>query len=644
MQKPDLRLAAALLASCGLVVSGCAVADADPNPAETDVVFTLLEPDEGPEKEGAATLSLTCDGEAAAEAELHWPDDPTATVSGSLGDRCVVEVRSESQSGVVDEIETTVSDASGPVERHVEFDEAAVETGEFAPADGDLTVEASLAAHPEGEAGSALTVMASNIWLGGMLSDRHDHDWGADNRDQIAEFFRSEDPDVLFAVETYGAAEVIEAALNEDQPDDRQFSATRITTREDDNLWLFTWLEVEEEYIPSDNPGGFDSFHFGGARLGLPDGGHVHAFNVWLTSTSDDGDSSESPWTRTTRAATEEALDLERSQTDDEIVRADEPLRLPQARELLDEQLPSFVDDDAPVILGGDFNTQSPLDWSSRFADAPGHEGLTLDWPVMQAFDDADFVDTYRHANPDAARHPGRTWAPAHSFGYAPGRIDYVLTRGDGVQVLGSSTRAERLSHHQGDEKDRNYPFYSDHAAVVTQLVVRGDGPGPDASPETDAPEFGSPQWPDPVPGEPVPPEEMSAEADSVRGDDVADNAVDGDAGTVWHSYAGEHGDPSDPADPFPHTLTVDMGAERELEGLRYVPRVDGGTNGLVVEYTVRASVDGDEYEEVAAGTWDRDPLPKDVELDGVSARYLQFEVDIGVAAFTHVAELIPYE
>ncbi|MGH8792930.1 MAG: discoidin domain-containing protein [Stackebrandtia sp.] len=640
---PSRRLAG-ILAVCGLAAaSGCASAQADPV-ADVNVTFTLHEPADGAAKEGAATLTLTCDGQVAAEAELNWPDTPSATVPWTPGELCVVEIASEPQAGVVDEAELVVSGAAGAVERHTEFTpEGTVATREFVPQDGDLSVDATLAAHPEGEVGTPLKVMASNIWHGGTLTDHHDHDWAEDNRAQLTEFLRAENPDVLFVVETYGAADAILAALNEGQPDGREFTATRVTTSDKDNLWLFTWLDVEDTYVPGDG-GDVSSFNFGGARLGLPDGSHVHAFDTWLTHKSEGGGSTMGAWTRANQAAIEEALGLDRSQTDEEILAADSELRRSQAREVIENELPYFVKDDAPVILGGDFNTQSPLDWTGQFAEAPGHEGLALDWPVMGAFDDAGFVDTFRHANPDAARYPGRTWSPAYAFGYAPGRIDYILAKGDGVRVLSSSTRTERMADHQGDEKDRYYPFYSDHGAVVTELLIRGNGTGPEAAPQHETPFGGHPEWPGPVAGTPVPPGEMTAEADSVLQGNEAVYAVDGDVRTLWHSDPGDADDPADPADPFPHNLTVDLGADRTLSGVRYVPRVDGGFNGLVVDYTVHASQDGENFEPVASGTWERSPVPKDIELDGISARYLRLEVGLGAGAFSHVAELIPYE
>ncbi len=135
-----------------------------------------------------------------------------------------------------------------------------------------------------------------------------------------------------------------------------------------DNLWLFTWLPVETIY-PVISEDGLTSFNFGGARLGLPDGSHFHAFSVWLWHAG-------GSWLPVHRSAMELYYGLERTITDDEIIAVDYERRMGMAKTLLEKRLPEYIGNDAaPVILGGDFNAQSHIDWSEQFADAPGHEG-----------------------------------------------------------------------------------------------------------------------------------------------------------------------------------------------------------------------------------------------------------------------------
>jgi len=65
--------------------------------------------------------------------------------------------------------------------------------------------------------------------------------------------------------------------------------------------------------------------------------------------------------------------------------------------------------------------------------------------------------------------------------------------------------------------------------------------------------------------------------------------AVDGDTSTQWHSAWSEVATPAG----YPHHITVDTGAARQISGLVYTPRQDGGTNGIIKGYQVFVSTDG---------------------------------------------------
>ncbi|WP_129668905.1 discoidin domain-containing protein [Phytoactinopolyspora endophytica] len=633
---------AAVLASAGWAApvgtAGEPAAGSSSPRGDDSATFTLSSPVDADAKDGPVVVSLNCGDTVAARAVLVPERSTQRTVPRrDLEGECRVAVRSAAHDGVTDEVAITVETDAGVVERHTSYTGDSDTTSRpFPLPSGDVTIDVAVGSMPADEVGTPLTVMAFNIWLGGRLEGRHEHGFEDQNLQELLEFIQHENPDVLFAVETYGAGELIEQALAENQPEGREFTGIQITREpgqepDRDNLWMFTWLDVEEIY-PLIDGDELTSFNFGGARLGLPDGGHVHAFSTWLWH-------ADNSWSPTTQSAMETAMGIDRTYTDADLVATDDFRRMAMARELIDERLDEYVGaGDAPVIIGGDMNTQSHLDWSEQFADAAGHEGMVLDWPVMRAFDEAGFVDSYRYANPDAARYPGRTWAPAHSFMYSPTRIDYILTRGQDVRVLGSSTRTQRLPEHQGSELDSWYPFYSDHGAVVTELLIRGDGPGPDGTADSDPPESGDPiAWPDEPAGRPVPPSELTAIADSET-PGSAGRAVDGDPRTIWHSRT-----TPDPPDTHPHALTVDLGQERVLSAVRYQPRLNG-FNGIVTEYELQVSDDGETFHPVASGTWARDSLPKDIDLTDVDARYLRFVSEFGVGGYTAVGELIPYE
>ncbi|GAA3862434.1 hypothetical protein GCM10023084_14860 [Streptomyces lacrimifluminis] len=135
--------------------------------------------------------------------------------------------------------------------------------------------------------------------------------------------------------------------------------------------------------------------------------------------------------------------------------------RLARMREILRRIGDSVADDSTPVVLAGDFNTPSHLDW-------PG-----LEWPVTKAVEEAGLRDSYREVHPDAVREPGHTWSPIHvehedgSGRVEPqDRIDFVLYRGAGLRVLDSRVVVNGVVRAWPEVADNVWP--SDHAAVLT--------------------------------------------------------------------------------------------------------------------------------------------------------------------------------
>lgn len=90
------------------------------------------------------------------------------------------------------------------------------------------------------------------------------------------------------------------------------------------------------------------------------------------------------------------------------------------------------------VILGGDFNEPSHLDWTRETKDLFDHNGLIVPWTVPLLLDNNGFVDTYRELYPDVINYPGFTFPadnpliPVEKLTWAPkaderDRIDYVF-------------------------------------------------------------------------------------------------------------------------------------------------------------------------------------------------------------------------
>lgn len=102
------------------------------------------------------------------------------------------------------------------------------------------------------------------------------------------------------------------------------------------------------------------------------------------------------------------------------------------------------------IIIGGDFNEPSPLDWTPRTAQLYDHHGAVVPWTVCRLMLEAGFTDAYRAVWPDELTHPGFTYPadnpamPVEKLTWAPkgderDRIDYVLFRGAGLRATSAS-------------------------------------------------------------------------------------------------------------------------------------------------------------------------------------------------------------
>ncbi|MFI6541228.1 discoidin domain-containing protein [Nonomuraea sp. NPDC050547] len=550
------------------------------------------------------------------------------------GRTCTVVATAKSRPHRVQEFVTTVRSGEQVWARDTLYSrDGRVRSRPFTLPEQDVTVDVAVTSLPENHVGTPLRLMAWNLFVGGTFDRK---ETTGENLTQMIDYMNEVNPDVFFVVEGYGSGQKILDGLNAGRPSNDRYSGVQLTQPQDysvngDNLWLYTKLKIEKVY-PRYADADISSFNLGGARLGLPNGKHVHAFSLW---TWHDG------WAYgdTHDAAVQNTHGLPRTKTTEQILEGDHFRRVAMGKAILEKAIPSFIgDDDAPVLMGGDLNAQSHLDWSEQFANAPGHGGVVLPWPYSKQYSDAGFLDTFRYANPDAGRHPGRTWSPFHGMGAIPGRIDYVFARGKDVRVLGSRADVERLPRHQQSPLNRPYPFYSDHGSVITDVLIRGKGRGPDRAPVTEQPGKGRDIWPAAPAGRRVPPAELTATASTFKpgiGDPA--RAVDGNLTTDFHSDY-----PVVP--PQPHTITVDLGRVRNLSAVRFQPKLRVNMNGTILEGMVQVSDDGVTFRDVKRVTWPRMTAPNDVMLDGVTARYIRLRSDYSLGGASALAEIIPYE
>ncbi|MFD5864489.1 discoidin domain-containing protein [Agromyces sp. NPDC127015] len=97
-----------------------------------------------------------------------------------------------------------------------------------------------------------------------------------------------------------------------------------------------------------------------------------------------------------------------------------------------------------------------------------------------------------------------------------------------------------------------------------------------------------------------------------------ATNAIDGDPYTFWHTAY------RDGARPYPHHITIDLGADYDVTGLEYLTR-QNAVNGRMKDYQVYVSTDGSTWgEPVATGSFTGDLGPQRVAFEAATGRYVK--------------------
>jgi endonuclease/exonuclease/phosphatase family metal-dependent hydrolase len=129
--------------------------------------------------------------------------------------------------------------------------------------------------------------------------------------------------------------------------------------------------------------------------------------------------------------------------------------------------------DDVPVLLTGDFNAPSHLDWTEPAKDA--HCGyFDVPWPTSKRPVDAGLADSFREAHPDPVDEPGITWSPIFLTNEGRDepmdRIDFIYYKGSGLQVVSSESQLRGDPKPEPDHADNEWT--SDHRAMLTEFAL----------------------------------------------------------------------------------------------------------------------------------------------------------------------------
>ena len=137
--------------------------------------------------------------------------------------------------------------------------------------------------------------------------------------------------------------------------------------------------------------------------------------------------------------------------------------------EVLTPSMQALLEEGYPVILTGDLNQPSSLDYTEETVGM--RKGVTeaIPWPVSETLLDIGMRDTFREIHPDPVENPGLTHGnPDFKEGGFGDRIDYLYAGGPAV-----TQTSELVGEVGGPNVDREYePWTSDHRAVLSTFEV----------------------------------------------------------------------------------------------------------------------------------------------------------------------------
>ncbi|MDC6365662.1 MULTISPECIES: endonuclease/exonuclease/phosphatase family protein [Flavobacteriaceae] len=279
-----------------------------------------------------------------------------------------------------------------------------------------------------------LKVMAWNILHGG--NDLKD------GPQRVIDIIREIDPDVIMMVETYGSGPQVANALGYNfhlvAPEGTPLDDKRI------NLSIYSKYPFGKR-IDTDFP-----FYLGGREV-VVDGRKINFFSNWFYYL---------PW----------------NDAPEDMGKSVEALLAWEAAgkraEMIEKVMPYLQEytsktDSIPMVLGGDMNSPSHLDWNGETKSM--HNGLVVPWYSTKVLASIGFKDSYRETHPNPIWHPGITWDTKEKVDSH--RIDYIFYKGNITPISSESYMAffGETIHING--KEIEYP--SDHGFVVTTFLLQ---------------------------------------------------------------------------------------------------------------------------------------------------------------------------
>lgn len=258
-----------------------------------------------------------------------------------------------------------------------------------------------------------IKVTAFNIWDGG------NHMGKEVGRNRIFDIIKREKADIFTLVETYGSGEEIADMLG--------YYLYLISS----NLSIISKYPIETTYPI------FNSFNSGGALIKLTNDKKINVFSIWLNY----------------RPTYHEIFHNNHFDMKSFLME-DYKIRGAEIGAILNEIEPLLKQsEEIPIIMGGDFNCGSHLDWIESTKNI--HNGYIIPWSVSKMMEEAGFIDAFRKVNLDPKMKVGKTHLGSND------RIDYIYYKGNKLSILDSDLI-----------KEYNVKFPSDHYGVSVLLKI----------------------------------------------------------------------------------------------------------------------------------------------------------------------------
>jgi endonuclease/exonuclease/phosphatase family metal-dependent hydrolase len=213
-----------------------------------------------------------------------------------------------------------------------------------------------------------------------------------------------------------------------------------------------TNVSIHSRYPIIEDISVYKEFECVGALVELPNKAQVAFYSIWLPYSAE-------IWLEGTRDTSKTETMLAACKASDQSLR--------KMWAAIEGRLNDHKYKDVPIIIAGDFNSMSHLDYGEIGWDQ--YEAV-VKWPTSTILPNQGFTDSYRACNPRIDRKADSTWTPRFPK-QQQDRIDFIYHRHARTQSVTVVPSASRVI------KEHKTRFPSDHAALLSTLRIAKQQP-----------------------------------------------------------------------------------------------------------------------------------------------------------------------